>query len=200
MWSGAPRLATVCGDADAVVSPIGDGDSADAGRYVLRLNRGRVVVNNADQGDVYLVDDPKTRLPDFTSLAKKTSTDQSVAANTQQETATSRRDRDNRRPSPIDDDLGARAGLARLLPLLANDTDPDGDVLTITDVEALPKSFGELRVVENGRSVEFLPAASATGQRTVAYTVSDGRTGGTAQAGLRPRIVRRAEPGPRYAR
>jgi VCBS repeat-containing protein len=58
--------------------------------------------------------------------------------------------------------------------LLANDTDPDGDALTITAVGNA--THGTVALAEDGRIV-FEPEADFNGQATFSYTVSDGNGG-----------------------
>jgi hypothetical protein len=71
--------------------------------------------------------------------------------------------------------------------VLANDSDANGDPLTVTSVTQ-PASG---TVTTNGTTVTFTPAAGFTGTRTFTYTVSDGRGGNT--AGLVTVTVRPAE-------
>lgn len=57
--------------------------------------------------------------------------------------------------------------------LLANDTDVDGDVLTITEVTATDDTHGSVELDENGNIV-FTPDADFNGPATFTYTVTDG--------------------------
>jgi large repetitive protein len=59
------------------------------------------------------------------------------------------------------------------LSVLGNDTDPDGDPLTITAVTGGTK--GTATIAAN--DVRYLPAANAVGTDTISYTVSDGHGG-----------------------
>ena len=63
--------------------------------------------------------------------------------------------------------------------MLANDSDPDGDPLTIIGVTA-PASGS---VVANGASITYTPAAGFAGTDRFTYTIDDGR-GGTATANV----------------
>jgi hypothetical protein len=66
------------------------------------------------------------------------------------------------------------AGTPVTLDLLANDSDPDGDPLTLTGV-TLP-AHGTL-AVNPDQSVTYTPAAGFAGEDGFAYTVADGRGG-----------------------
>ena len=63
--------------------------------------------------------------------------------------------------------------------VLANDSDSDGDALTVSSVG----SAGHGSVVNNGSSVTYTPHANYHGSDTFSYTVSDGR-GGTDTANV----------------
>jgi large repetitive protein len=63
-----------------------------------------------------------------------------------------------------------------LIPVLPNDSDPDGDPLTVIAAAA---SVGTATVV--GNQVQYAPPANFNGTATITYTISDGQ-GGTATA------------------
>jgi len=78
------------------------------------------------------------------------------------------------------------------IPVLANDSDPDGDPLAIT--ATTPPAFGT--IVVSGGSIAYTPAvAGVTGTDTFTYTISDGR-GGTATATVRVTITATANQPP----
>jgi subtilisin family serine protease/subtilisin-like proprotein convertase family protein len=66
---------------------------------------------------------------------------------------------------------------AVLVAVLANDTDPDGDPLTILSIDGVS---GGSAVIE-GDSVRFTPDANFNGMANFTYTIGDGR-GGTSQS------------------
>jgi hypothetical protein len=66
---------------------------------------------------------------------------------------------------------------ATLIDVLANDSDPDGDTLTITSVTA--PAHGTASV--SGNKVSYKPSAGYSGPDSLSYTISDGK-GGTASA------------------
>ena len=79
----------------------------------------------------------------------------------------------NRPPVANTDSATATIGVAKTIAVLANDTDPDGDALTITAV-GTPQ-----RGTVSNQGASLLYTGSAIGTDTFNYTVSDGR-GGTA--------------------
>lgn len=65
------------------------------------------------------------------------------------------------------------------LDVLANDSDGQGDPLTISEVG--DASFGRAFIAEGGQSIDYAPFPDFFGTDTFTYTISDGR-GGTDQA------------------
>ncbi len=82
----------------------------------------------------------------------------------------------NNRPSAIDDSVQARAGVAQVIDALSNDSDSDGDSLTISSATAL---FGQVSIVAN--QLHYQPPATLFGQDTITYGISD-NNGGTSFA------------------
>ena len=65
--------------------------------------------------------------------------------------------------------------------VLANDTDPDGDQLTVTDVTQATN--GSVTITNGGAAVSFRPNTGFLGTDTFAYSISDGH-GGSATANV----------------
>ena len=85
--------------------------------------------------------------------------------------------RPNQPPVAVDDTATTLSGTPVTVPVLANDSDPDGDPLTITSVGA--PSLGAVTI--SGSAVIYTPAAGVVGTDRFSYTIDDGR-GGTATA------------------
>jgi large repetitive protein len=81
----------------------------------------------------------------------------------------------NNAPQAADDNFTAVAGAPTTLDVLANDTDPDGDRLSVSSIVAPPNRIGRARI--NGASIVFTPAEEFKGTAVFSYTVSDGRSG-----------------------
>lgn len=85
----------------------------------------------------------------------------------------------NGSPGPVGDGYVANLGQTLNLAVLGNDTDPDGDALTITGVTQ--PLGGSVTIVTGAKSLSFVFAPTATTGTSFTYTVSDGR-GGTSTA------------------
>src|SRR5205085_341769 len=72
------------------------------------------------------------------------------------------------------------AGSAVTIAVLANDTDANGDTLTITGVA---NALGGTAMINGGTTITFQPAAGFSGAGSFIYSISDGK-GATASAGV----------------
>ena len=96
----------------------------------------------------------------------------------------------NRPPVAANDTAATHSGLAVTVPVTANDSDPDGNVLTIT---AATLSSGAGTVSSSGGNVTYTPTTVFTGTATISYTISDGQ-GGTASATLTVSVAPNSVP------
>jgi hypothetical protein len=83
----------------------------------------------------------------------------------------------NRPPVAVADVAITSAGVPVIVAVLANDSDPDGNPITVT---AVTDGSGGT-VANNGSSVTYTPGAGFTGADAFSYTIADG-AGGTATA------------------
>lgn len=89
---------------------------------------------------------------------------------------------DPKPPVVVDDSFGVRAGASATLPVLLNDSDPNGDVLTIvpSSLEGLDPGFAVAATAAEDQSVTIRVAPGATGSARFTYRAEDG----TADGGL----------------
>ena len=85
----------------------------------------------------------------------------------------------NRLPVAVPDRASTRENTAVVVNVLANDTDADGDSLTVTQAVA---GFGTVTILAD-QKLRYLPNTDFTGQDRVIYSVTDGK-GGTASSEL----------------
>ncbi|HEX5121880.1 MAG TPA: Ig-like domain-containing protein [Rhodanobacteraceae bacterium] len=83
----------------------------------------------------------------------------------------------NRPPVAVNDAATTTSGQPVTINVIANDSDPDGDPLTVQSLTA-PR-LGSATIINN--EVVYTPAAGVLGTDTFTYTINDGR-GGTATA------------------
>lgn len=96
----------------------------------------------------------------------------------------------NEGPSAADDAITVEfESSANLVDVLANDTDPDGDTLTITAVSA--PAHGTATITGGG--ISYTPVVGYSGADSFTYTISDGR-GGTATASVAVTVNPAADP------
>ncbi|TPW12206.1 MAG: hemolysin-type calcium-binding repeat family protein [Acidimicrobiaceae bacterium] len=80
----------------------------------------------------------------------------------------------NRQPDAVNDSLVTTKNTAKTISVIANDTDPDGDSLTVTGVTQ--PAMGSVVQNANG-TVKYTPPADWTGSTSFNYTISDGHGG-----------------------
>ena len=78
----------------------------------------------------------------------------------------------NPAPIAVDDAASTLEDTAVLIDVLPNDSDPDGDTITLI---AAFTTMGQATVV--GNQINYVPPANFSGQATITYTISDGQGG-----------------------
>lgn len=182
-WAGSGRFLRLCADGAAPVALQAENlDKARDPRF--RINRDLIVLNDTKSGPVWLADENMVLIDDWVQI------DQDLEQNDEEqqspqltdEIADSNRQANNTPPDATDDEFGVRPGRTVLLPVHANDSDSDGDLLTA--VAQTQPSLGKVRQVRGGAALQIEVAADARGQSSFVYEASDGR-GGTDTATVR---------------
>lgn len=179
-WAGIERFVRDCpGEADDLVEDIQGGTSE--GVLIFRVNRDIVVLNDVFGGAAWLANDSMQRVDNWEDLTPPEGEGEEEEETTEETVQTTLPERTEQNTPPLaeDDRFGVRPGRTTILPVLANDTDADGDVLVAT-VDDEP-SFGVVEQVYNGQALQITVPEDATGTTTFRYVASDGR-GGKAQA------------------
>ncbi|WP_277869577.1 Ig-like domain-containing protein [Vibrio cyclitrophicus] len=90
-------------------------------------------------------------------------------------------------PIAVDDTAsGAEDGGPIVIDVLVNDSDADGDTLTITEATVSPDQ-GTVKIVDG--KLEFTPADNFNGQATIGYTITDGTTTDSADVAVNVEAV-----------
>lgn len=186
-WASAAEYARSCDGREVQVETLLGATSAD--ELVFRVNRDSVVLNNVGSGVVYLVQDEMTVIEadDWLAVAPPEEDDEAPESDESTTQPTfdeilAERPETNTPPEARNDDFGMRGDRTTVLPVLENDLDLDGDVLTISSVTGLSPDVATLDIIDGGRALQITPVSTDAVTRTFGYTVTDGREGGLAQA------------------
>lgn len=148
-------------------------------------NRGATVLNDSASGYIWLVDKDMKLIKDWSRVAPAEDTSDKDSEDTEQ-IVNLDRTKPNRPPvAKNDPGLTARVGRSTVLRLLDNDSDPDGDILTIIGP---PKVKGaSLELIQGGTGIQITLPAGAKETVDFNYTISDGRgKTATARASVKP--------------
>ena len=184
-WSGSATFLSQCANAEVQVRKIPD-QMANHPNLEFRVNRNLYTLSDGATGLAMLPDDNLTIVSNWPDVIPAPQQATSTSGETTRQSfadAVAERNKDNTPPTANEDALGARPGVVTALPVLQNDSDADGDVLTIASVTDIPASQGIIQVIEGGRSLQYVPAETASGTVSFRYTVDDGR-GGRADAAV----------------
>ena len=187
-WSGANKYIRECSnEADNRRADVPKASASPS--YVFRVNRDLVVLNDVNSGNVWMVNQNMQLVNNWDDVIppQQTSDDADKdSADEVQQTVLPDRSKPNTPPVAKPDAFGVRAGKTTLLPVLDNDADSDGDVLTVSADQAVRS--GALAPVYGGTGFQISVPAEQSGAETFKYSVDDGR-GGTGAANVDLRIV-----------
>src|SRR5699024_3609300 len=177
-WSAqAPVHLSTCGGAEPREQVV---PGADAGaELVFRVNRQIAVLNDMSTGDSWMLEDTLILVDNWEDITPPQDSQEEEEESLQEirDEVPLDREAENRDPNAEPDDFGVRAGRTILLPVLDNDSDPDGDLLTVGSLEQLPPDFGTVEPVMGGRALQIHVDERASGQQRFSYSADDGRGG-----------------------
>ena len=128
-WSGSGQFVRSCsGLFGGGTDTAHDDKLAASSAPVFRVNRDAIVLNDLDTGSVWLPNEDLVLIDDWTDKTAQTddNADQKDdSANTSDSQTPPERTEENHPPKAVDDSFGVRPGRSALLPVLANDSDPD---------------------------------------------------------------------------
>lgn len=168
-------------------------DVPSGATLAFRANGDRVVLNDGRSGVAWAVQSGNTRIDNWDELVSKKTT-QELVNQTKQDTAP-QYEKQEQPPVAVNDAFGARPGRVTPLPVLLNDYDPNGDVLTIDSFTGIPAEQGTLELTNADQQLQISLPDTATGEIAFDYTISDGR-GGTATAHVTVTVRSAAENSP----
>ena len=192
-WGGSGNYLRWCDD-DAHTETMTVDTLTTSTEPVFRTNRDVIVLNDAADGSIWLPDDNMVLVDNWDDIETELRSDINEEDSPQldDEVADPDRTAENRPPIATDDEFGVRPGSTTLLPVLMNDSDPDGDLLTASITEPI----ADLAVTQarGGAALQVTIPADASGTRTFVYQAADGR-GGTDTATVTLTIRQPSENG-----
>ncbi|MDA0269848.1 MAG: Ig-like domain-containing protein [Chloroflexi bacterium] len=93
----------------------------------------------------------------------------------------------NQTPTPQSDTVTVKSGHATTIDVLSNDTDPDGNTLTVISVST--PAHGAVAISHEGKKVTYTPTNGYLGADTFTYVVSDGAL--TAAAAVNVTVIQK---------
>jgi hypothetical protein len=188
-WAGVQEYMLWCEGQASGLSGIQQPTAGD--RLEFRVNKSVIALNNLSNGDVWLVDNEMRLVENWDEVtppleAETDDGDEKSSTQSFEDTLSERTDQ-NRPPIANPDEFGARVGRTTILPVIENDSDPDGDVLVVSAVNGIDASKGTLDLIDGGRALQFTPAVGVS-NASFRYTIADGR-GGVAETTAQVRVV-----------
>lgn len=166
------RFAKRCKGADPVLLDIPQVPAGADLRFAT--NRGAVVLNDANSGYVWLVDDGMKLITDWAAV---TPVDDQDADNENPDTQVINPDRKGPNQAPVARDdmaLAAREGRSTILTVLDNDYDPDGDLLTVLGPPTVAGG-PTFQLVNGGSGLQVTIPEGHSGAIDFSYSIADGR-------------------------
>lgn len=184
-WSGGAAWKSCTGSSGSSGSSGGAAERStleqvpSGAALAFRQNGDRVVLNDGRSGVSWAVQRGNARIDNWDELVSKKTTKELVDQ-TKQDNAP-QYEKQEQPPVAVQDSFGARPGRVTPLPVLLNDYDPNGDVLTIDSFTAIPTTQGTIELTNADQQLQLSLPDTASGNIAFDYTISDGR-GGTASA------------------
>ena len=179
-WAGSGAFVRTCTDATRnqaqTVSSLAEASSA-----VFRTNRTRIVLNDVSTGTLWLPDKNMVVVSNWDQTPTEEQEEEDTPTPDQREQVSEPEHKDkNTPPEAVDDEFGIRPGRSTLLPVLDNDSDDDGDVLTARAVTN--PEFGSIVRTRGGRALQItdVPENMTSGSTSFTYEASDGLAAATA--------------------
>ncbi|MGF9755243.1 Ig-like domain-containing protein [Microvirga sp. 0TCS3.31] len=171
-WSGGlGAVAVQCGSQEVMEADL----AGNATSLAFRVNRGEIVLNDANSGTVWDVQEDKpVRIDNWEAFTSKKKNKDDDEENENQTEA------DRRPPRAKPDSYGVRAGRTTVLHPLDNDSAPDGRLLSIVDVDQ-PSGGARVEISPDGQTLVLEMPEDARPAR-FDYFIDDGRNGLSAHA------------------
>ena len=173
-WTGSGAYLRSCDDPASNKQQIVD-TLTSAREIVFRTNRKAIVLNDVAQGSVWLPDSNMVLMDNWDEVENQLEETEEEQDSPQltNEIADPEQREENTPPEAVDDEFGIRPGRSTVLPVLDNDSDLDGDVLTASPTSQ--PAWGAVTVARSGRALQITGVSEdQSGSTSFSYEASDG--------------------------
>jgi len=180
-WSVSGAYMRACDDPSANRQMVVD-TLTSAREIVFRTNRKAIVLNDVAQGSVWLPDSNMVLMDNWDEVENELeeTEEEEDSPELTNEVADPQQREENTPPEAVDDEFGIRPGRSAILPVLDNDSDLDGDVLTASPTSA--PDWGTITVARSGRALQITGVEDTqTGSTSFSYEASDGQASAAAR-------------------
>ena len=180
-WSVSGAYMRACDDPSANRQMVVD-TLTSAREIVFRTNRKAIVLNDVAQGSVWMPDSNMVLMDNWDEVENELeeTEEEEDSPELTNEVADPQQREENTPPEAVDDEFGIRPGRSTILPVLDNDSDLDGDVLTASPTSA--PDWGTITVARSGRALQITGVEDTqTGSTSFSYEASDGQASAAAR-------------------
>ena len=180
-WTGSGAYMRACDDPSANKQMVVD-TLTTAREIVFRTNRKAIVLNDVAEGSVWLPDSNMVLMDNWDEVENQLEETEEEQDSPQltNEIADPEQREENTPPEAVDDEFGIRPGRSTILPVLDNDSDLDGDVLTASPTSQ--PAWGAVTAARSGRALQITGvSADQTGSTSFSYEASDGQASAAAR-------------------
>ena len=173
-WTGSGAYMRACDDPSANKQMVVD-TLTTAREIVFRTNRKAIVLNDVAEGSVWLPDSNMVLMDNWDEVENQLEETEEEQDSPQltNEIADPEQREENTPPEAVDDEFGIRPGRSTILPVLDNDSDLDGDVLTASPTSQ--PAWGAVTAARSGRALQITGVSvDQTGSTSFSYEASDG--------------------------
>ena len=180
-WSVSGAYMRACDDPSSNRQMVVD-TLTSAREIVFRTNRKAIVLNDVAQGSVWMPDSNMVLMDNWDEVENELeeTEEEEDSPELTNEVADPQQREENTPPEAVDDEFGIRPGRSTILPVLDNDSDLDGDVLTASPTSA--PDWGTITVARSGRALQITGVEDTqTGSTSFSYEASDGQASAAAR-------------------
>ena len=173
-WTGSGAYLRSCDDPASNRQQVVD-TLTSAREIVFRTNRKAIVLNDVAQGSVWLPDSNMVLMDNWDEVENQLEETEEEQDSPQltNEIADPEQREENTPPEAVADEFGIRPGRSTILPVLDNDSDLDGDVLTASPTSQ--PAWGAVTAARSGRALQITGVSvDQTGSTSFSYEASDG--------------------------